>query len=191
MNRTEKALALHLAAALAAAIALAILQALAGAIVARGLDVSDADLWGNLGVRRFAVYKLTLFLALFPLVLQAVHADAPRRLAAGIAASAALGWLGAEVLFADRALGALFLLAGLAVTLAAAFEGPRRLLAAELLGLAVAATALASAGESLLEGRTFFAMLVVGLLFCGPLAAAAVSLPDAVERVLEPRGAAR
>jgi len=188
MTRTEKTLAVHLATALAAAIALAVLQAVAGGIVARGLDVADADLWADLGVRRFTVYKLALFLALFPLVLQAFRGDGARRLAAGLAASAALGWLGTEVLFADRALGALFLLAGVAATLASTFEGVRRLLAAEVLGLAAAATALASAGQSLLEGRVFFAMLVVGLLFCGPVVAAAVALPDAVERVLEPGG---
>jgi hypothetical protein len=188
MNRTEKSLAVHLAAALAAAVALAILQAVAGGVVARGLDVGDAELWADLGVRRFTVYKIALFLVVFPLVVQAFRGEGARRLAAGVAASAARAWLGTEVLFADRALGALFLLAGLAATLAGAFEGTRRLLAAEILGLAVAASALASAGESLLEGRAFFAMLVVGLLFCGPLVAAAVALPDAVERVLEPAG---
>jgi hypothetical protein len=186
VNRTEKDLALHLAAALAAAVAIAVLQAVAGGLVARGLDVSDAELWSDLGLRKAGLFKVGLFLATFPLALRAFRADAGRRVAAGFAASAALGWLGAQVVFGDRETGALFLLAGLAATLAGAFDGWRRLAAAEALGLVVTATALASSGTSLLEGRVFFSAGVAGLLVAGPLVLAAVALPDAVERVLSP-----
>ena len=169
MNRTEKALALHLAAAIAAAVAVAILQAIAGALVTRGLDVGDAELWSDLGLRRASIFKAGLFLALFPLALQAFGGEERRRVAAGFAISAALGWLGAAVVFGDRETGALFLLAGLAATLAGSFDGWRRLAAAEALGLVVAATALASSGTSLLEGRVFFSALVAGLLVTGRL----------------------
>jgi hypothetical protein len=186
VNRIEKALALHLAAAIAAAIAVAVLQAIAGGLVARGLDVADAELWSDLGLRRAALFKTGLFLAVFPLALDAFGGERGRRLAAGLAVSAVLGWLGAAVVFGDRETGALFLLAGVAATLAASFEGWRRLAAAEALGLVVAATALASSGTSLLEGRTFFAAAIAGLLVTGPLVLAAVALPDAVERVLAP-----
>jgi hypothetical protein len=184
VNRTEKTLALHLAAALAAAVAVAVLQAIAGGLVSRGLDVSDAELWGDLGLRRAGLFKAGLFLAVFPLALRAYRAEDGRRVAAGLAVSAALGLLAAQVVFGERETGALFLLAGIAATLAGLFDGWRRLAAAEALGLVVAATALASSGTSLLEGRVFFAAGVAGLLVAGPLVVAAVALPDAVERVL-------
>lgn len=186
MNRSEKALALHLAAALAAAVAVAVLQAIAGGLVTRGLDVAEAGLWSDLGLRKAGLFKVGLFLAVFPLALQAFRAEGGRRLAAGLAVSAALGWLGAQVIFAERETGALFLLAGVAATLAGLFDGWRRLVAAEVLGLVVVATALASSGTSLLEGRVFFSAGVAGLLVAGPLVLAAVALPDAVERVLSP-----
>jgi hypothetical protein len=187
VNRTEKALALQLAAALAAAVAIAVLQAIAGGIVSRGLDVSDAELWAGLGLRRAGLFKVGLLLAAFPVALQAFGADAGRRLAAGFAVSAVLGWLGASVVFADRATGTLYLLVGLAATLAGLFEGWRKAAAAGALGLAVAATALASGGTDLLEGRTFFSAGVAGLLVAAPLVLAAAGLPEAVERVASQR----
>jgi len=182
VNRTEKALAIQLAAAIAAAVALVVLQAIAGGVVSRALEVSEADLWTGLGLRRAALFKVGLLLAVFPLAVEGFGADAGRRVAAGFGVSAILGWLGASVVFADKATGTLFLLAGLGATLAGLFEGWRRLAAAEALGLVVAATALASSGTSLLEGRNFFSAAVAGLLVTGPLVIALAALPEAVER---------
>ena len=80
----------------------------------------------------------------------------------GLVATAVLGWIAKEVVFEDRSLAALYVLLGLAATLASAFEAWRRWAAAGVLGLVVAATALAAQGDSLVEGRNFFAAIVVG-----------------------------
>jgi hypothetical protein len=182
MTKTERTIALYVATSIAGALVLALLQGLAGGILDRGLDVADAAVWDSLGLRRFAVFKLGLFLTVFGVLLFALRdADLPRRLGAGLAATAVIGWAAKEIVFGDRALAALYVLLGVAATVSAAFEAWRRWAVAGSLGLVVAATSLAARGESLLDGRNFFTAVIVGVLFCAPAVALLAGSGVAVE----------
>jgi hypothetical protein len=183
MTKTEKTVALYVAASIAGAIALALLQAVAGGVLARALDLSEESVWRGLGVARFALFKLGLFFAVFGVLWFVLRGESvSRRVGVGLLATAVLGWIAKELVFEDRALAALYVLLGLAATLASAFEEWRRWAAAGVLGLVVAATALASQGDSLVEGRNFFAAIVVGVLFCAPAIAWVTATGEAVER---------
>ncbi len=182
MTKTERTIALTVATSIAGALVLALLQGLAGGILDKGLDVADAAVWDSLGVRRFGVFKLGLFLTVFAVLLQALRgADLPRRLALGLAATAVISWAAKELVFGDRSLAALCLLLGVAATVSDAFEAWRRWAVAGALGLVVAATTLAARGESLLDGRNFFTAIVVGVLFCAPAVALLAGSGQAVE----------
>ncbi len=182
MTKTERTIALYVGASIAGALVVALLQGLAGGILSRGLDVPEAAIWDGLGVRRFVVFKLGLFFAVFGVLFFALRGEGlPRRIGAGLAATAVFAWAAKELVFGDRALAALYVLLGVAATLATIFEAWRRWAAAGALGLVVAATALAARGESLVEGRNFFAALVVGVLFCAPAIAVAAGGGDAVD----------
>jgi hypothetical protein len=182
MTKTERSIALYVAASVVGAVVLALLQGLAGGLLSRGLDLPEASIWNGLGVERFAVFKLGLFFAVFGVVLFALRGEPlPRRLAGGLAATAVFAWVSKELVFGDRGLAALYVLLGVAATVAGAFEAWRRWAAAGVLGLVVAATALAVRGESLVEGRNFFAAVVVGVLFCAPAIAVVAGAGEAVD----------
>jgi hypothetical protein len=183
MTKPEKTIALFLVVSIVGAIALVACQELAGAVLARVLDVRDGDVFGGLGLRRFGVFKLGLFLAVLPVVLELAAGDgALRRLQAGLVTTALFTWAATTFVFQDRELAATYALLGVAATFASAFEGARRWAAAGALGLVVAATLLAVQGESLAAGKNFGAAIVLGLAFCGPAIAAVVFAPDLVER---------
>ncbi|HVI92688.1 MAG TPA: hypothetical protein VM753_01710, partial [Anaeromyxobacter sp.] len=80
MTKTERSIALYVAASVVGAVVLALLQGLAGGLLSRGLDLSEASIWDGLGVQRFAVFKLGLFFAVFGVVLFALRGEPlPRR----------------------------------------------------------------------------------------------------------------
>ncbi|WP_242372093.1 hypothetical protein [Anaeromyxobacter sp. SG26] len=183
MTKTERTVALYVAASITGALALALLQAIAGGVLTRALELSEDSIWRGLGVARFGLFKLGLFFAVFGVLWLVLRGESlARRVGAGLLATAVLGWVGKELVFEDRGLAALYVLLGLAATLASAFEAWRRWAAAGVLGLVVAATALASQGDSLVEGRNFFAAIVVGVLFCAPAIAWVTATGEAVDR---------
>jgi hypothetical protein len=183
MTKTERTIALYVAASVVGALVVALLQSVAGSLLSRGLDISDAQVWAGLGVRRFTLFKLGLFFAVFGVLSFAVRAESlPRRLGAGLLAAVLLAWVAKELVFGERELAGLYVLLGVAATFTSAFEAWRRWAAAGALGLVVAATALAAQGESLVEGRNFFAAAVVGILFCAPALAMVAGAGEAVER---------
>ncbi|WP_242392709.1 hypothetical protein [Anaeromyxobacter oryzisoli] len=182
MTKAEKTIALFLAASAVGALALVACQELAGGVIARVLDVKDAQVWGGLGLGRFAVFKLGLLLAVLPWILD--RAGEERRLVGGLLATAVFTWVATSFVFVERELGATYALLGVAATFASAFEGWRRWAASFALGLVVAGTFLAVQGESLAAGKNFGAAIVLGLAFCGPAIAAIVFAPAAVARGL-------
>ncbi|BDG01026.1 hypothetical protein [Anaeromyxobacter oryzae] len=186
MTKAEKSIALFLAASVAGALALVACQVLAGGVLAKVLDVQDADVWAGLGLTRFGVFKLGLFLAVLPIVLDAAGAESGlRRLQAGLLTTALFAWAATSFVFQDRELAATYALLGVAATFASAFEGWRRWAASAALGLVVAATLLATQGQSLAAGKNFGAAIVLGLAFCGPAIAAVVFAPAAVAAALD------
>lgn len=186
MTKAEKSIALFLAVSAVGALALVACQELAGGVLARVLDVQDANVWTGLGLRRFGVFKLGLFLAVLPIVLDGAGAEGPlRRFLGGLLATALFTWVATSFVFVERELGATYALLGLAATFAAAFEGWRRWVAAFALGLVVGGTLLAVQGQSLGAGKNFGAAVVLGLAFCGPAIAAIVFAPEVVARGLE------
>lgn len=192
MSKSEKSIALFLALSAVGALLLVVCQEVAGAALARVLDVGSEQLWAGLGLRRFPVFKTGLLLAVLPLLLEAAGRESLlRRLAAGLAGTAVFTWLVTSFVFRDAELALVYALIGIGATFASVFEGPRRWLAAGAIGLVVAATALAAQGESLAAGRNFGAAVVLGLAFYGPAIAAVVFAPEAVERgvvLLDERG---
>jgi len=183
MTKTERTVTLYVAASIAGAVALALLQGVAGGVLSRALELSEDSVWRGLGVARFALFKLGLFFAVFGVLAFVLRDEGlARRVGAGLVATAVLGWIAKELVFEDRSLAALYVLLGLGATLASAFEAWRRYAAAGALGLVVAATAFASQGDSLVEGRNFFAAIVVGILFCGPAIAWVALTGEAVDR---------
>jgi len=82
MTRTEKNVALFLAASAVGALVLVACQEVAGGVLARVLDLPEGAVWGGLGLRRFTVFKLGLFLAVVPWVLHEAGGEcSPRSLA--------------------------------------------------------------------------------------------------------------
>jgi hypothetical protein len=186
MTKAEKSIAMFLAVSVVGALALVACQELAGGVLARVLDVQDADVWGGLGLRRFGVFKLGLFLAVLPIVLDAAGAESPlRRFQAGLLTTALFAWAATSFVFQDRELAATYALVGVAATFASAFEGWRRPAASAALGLVVSSTLLAVQGQSLAAGKNFGAAIVLGLAFCAPAIAAIVFAPDLVARSIE------
>lgn len=182
MTRTEKSVVLFLAASALGALVLVACQEVAGGVLARVLDLPGGALWGGLGLRRFAVFKLGLFLAVLPWVLHELGGELPRRIGVGLLASAVFAWATTTLVFRDGELAATYALLGAAATFATAFAGWRRWAAAAALGLVVAATLLAAAGQSLADGRNFGTAIVLGLAFCAPAIAAVCFAPEAVAR---------
>ena len=183
MIRTEKNIALFLAASAVGALALVACQEVAGGVLARVLDLPEGALFGGLGLRRFSVFKLGLFLAVVPWVLHELGGELPRRIGVGLFASAVFAWATTELVFKDGQLAATYALLGAGATFATAFTGWRRWAAAGALGLVVAATLLAGEGQSLADGRNFGTAVVLGLAFCAPAIAAVAFAPEAVARV--------
>ncbi len=182
MSRTEKNLALFLAVSAAGALILVACQALSGAVLARVLDLPDADVWASLGLRKFPVFKLGLFLAVLPFVLHELGGELPRRVGVGLFTSAVFAWAATSFVFRDAELAGTYALLGAAATFATVFGAWRRWAAALALGLVVSGTLMAGVGQSLAEGRNFGAAVVLGLAFCAPAIAAVVFAPEAVER---------
>ncbi len=182
MSRTEKNLALFLAASAVGALLLVACQAVAGAVLARVLDLPDADVFASLGLRKFPVFKLGLFLAVLPFVLHQLGGELPRRIGVGLLASAVFAWAATTFVFRDAELAGTYALLGVAATFATVFGSWRRWAAAVVLGLVVSGTLLAGVGESLAEGKNFGAAVVLGLAFCAPTIAAVVFASEAVER---------
>jgi hypothetical protein len=183
MTKSEKTIALFLAASAVGALLLVACQEVAGGVLARVLDVDAQGIWSGLGLRRFPVFKTGLLLAVLPLLLEAAGKESLlRRLAVGFAGTAVFTWAATEFVFNDKDLAVAYALLGIAATFASVFEGARRWLASAALGLVVASTVLAAAGESLAEGRNFGTAVVLGLAFYGPAIAAVVFAPEVVER---------
>lgn len=185
MNRSEKSVALFLALSALGALVLVVCQELAGGVIARVLDMGADGVWASLGLRRASIFKIGLFLAVVPLLLEAAgKEDLLRRLAVGLAGTAVFTWAVTDFVFKDGELALAYVLLGVAATFASVFEGVRRVGAAAVLGLVVAGTALAAQGDSLGEGRNFGAMIVLGLAFCAPAIALVAFAPELVERGL-------
>lgn len=185
MTRSEKSVALFLALSAVGALLLVACQEIAGGVIARVLDMGTDSLWSSLGLGRASVFKIGLFLAIVPLLLEAAGRDALlRRLGVGLVGTAAFTWAVTEFVFKSGELAVAYVLLGVAATFASVFEGLRRVAAAAALGLVVSGTALAAQGESLGAGKNFGAMIVLGLAFCAPVIALVAFTPELVERGL-------
>jgi hypothetical protein len=185
MNRSEKSVALFLAVSAVGALLLVACQEIAGSVLARVLDMGSENVWAGLGLRRAPIFKIGLFLAVVPLLLEAAGKEGLlRRLAVGLTGTAVFTWAVTGFVFKEGDLALVYVLLGIAATFASIFEGARRAAAAAALGLVVAATSLAAQGESLGAGRNFGAMIVIGIAFCAPAIALVAFTPELVERGL-------